>query len=87
VVLQRVDGAGAIPLIASAAKVVDEFLCPIAVRTCIDEITRGDPGELDYKAWEMIRPTLNTKKLPWSTLDAFCRGLATLQHELGVAAS
>jgi integrase len=78
-------GSGAVPLIPTAAKVLDEYLASVSVKSYIFETFRGGPGDLDYMVREVVRPTLKAKKLPWYGLHAFRRGLATNLHELGVA--
>jgi integrase len=78
-------GSGAVPLIPTAAKVLDEYLSTMPVRNYIFETFRRGPGDLDYMVREVIRPALKAKKLPWYGLHAFRRGLATNLHELGVA--
>jgi len=78
-------GSGTVPLIPTVAKVLDEYISKTTVKNYIFETFRGEPGDLDYMVREVIRPTLEAKKLPWYGLHAFRRGLATNLHELGVA--
>jgi integrase len=78
-------GNGVVPLIPTAAAILDEHLATAAPKSFIFETFRGDPGALDYVVREVIRPTLLKASLPWYGLHAFRRGLATNLHDLGVA--
>jgi integrase len=78
-------GEGIVPLIPTAAAILDEHLATAAPKTFIFETFRGDPGDLDYIVREVVRPTLLNAGLPWYGLHAFRRGLATNLHELGIA--
>lgn len=78
-------GAGTVPLIPTAAAVLDEHLAGTKVQNFIFETLDGEPGALDYVVREAIRPALAEAGIPWYGLHAFRRGLATNLHELGVA--
>jgi integrase len=78
-------GVGVVPLIPTAAAVLDEHLASVKPKKYIFETFRGDPADLDYVVREVIRPKLAAAGLPWYGLHAFRRGLATNLHELGVA--
>jgi integrase len=78
-------GDGAVPLIPTAAAILDEHLATAVPKTFIFETFRNDPGDLDYVVREVIRPTLLKAGLVWHGLHAFRRGLATNLHDLGVA--
>lgn len=78
-------GDGVVPVIPTAAAILDEHLATATPKTYIFETFREDPGDLDYVVREVIRPTLTKVGLPWYGLHAFRRGLATNLHELGVA--
>ena len=73
------------PLIPTAASVLDEHLASVKRKAYMFETFRGDPADLDYLVREVIRPKLIAAGLPWYGLHAFRRGLATNLHELGVA--
>jgi integrase len=78
-------GAGIVPLIPTAATILDEHLAATKVQNFIFETLDGEPGALDYVVREAIRPALAKAGIPWYGLHAFRRGLATNLHELGVA--
>lgn len=78
-------GIGTVPLIPTAASVLDEHLASVKRKAYMFETFRGDPADLDYLVREVIRPKLIAAGLPWYGLHAFRRGLATNLHELGVA--
>jgi integrase len=78
-------GQGTVPLIPTAAAVLDEHLATAKPRTFIFETFREDPGNLDHLVRDVIRPTLAKAGMPWFGLHAFRRGLATNLHELGIA--
>jgi integrase len=77
-------GAGIVPLIPTAATVLDEHLAATKVRNFVFETLDGQPGALDYVVREVIRPALAAAGIPWYGLHAFRRGLATNLHELGI---
>jgi integrase len=77
-------GAGIVPLIPSAAAVLDEHLGAAKVQHFIFETLQGEPGALDYVVRDAIRPVLAEAGIPWYGLHAFRRGLATNLHELGI---
>jgi integrase len=75
-----------VPLIPTAASILDEYLATAVSETYIfAETFRNDPANLDYIVRAAIRPALAKANLPWYGLHAFRRGLATNLHELGVA--
>ncbi len=78
-------GAGIVPLIPTAAAVLDDHLAATKVQNFIFETLDGGPGALDYVVREVIRPALAGAGIPWYGLHAFRRGLATNLHELGVS--
>jgi integrase len=78
-------GTGTVPLIPTAAAILDEHLASVTPKKYMFETFRGDPADLDYLVREVIRPKLKEHGLPWHGLHAFRRGLATNLHELGVA--
>lgn len=78
-------GTGFVPLIPSAATILDEHLRMRMVQGYIFQTQQGGPADLDFIVREVIRPTLKTSGLPWYGLHAFRRGLATNLHELGIA--
>ena len=73
------------PLIPTAARVLDEYLAMVASKKYVFERFRGDPADLDYMVREVIRPKVREAGLPWYGLHAFRRGLATNLQGLGVA--
>jgi integrase len=77
-------GAGIVPLIPTAAAVLDEHLAATNVQNFIFETLDGRPGALDYVVRDVIRPALAAAGIPWYGLHAFRRGLATNLHELGI---
>ena len=78
-------GDGAVPVIPTAAAILNEHLATASPKTYIFETFREDPGNLDYVVSEVIRPTVLKAGIPWYGLHAFRRGLATNLHELGIA--
>jgi len=74
-----------VPLIPTAANILDDYLATSISETYIFETYRNDPANLDYIVRVVIRPALAKANLPWYGLHAFRRGLATNLHELGVA--
>jgi integrase len=78
-------GKGAVPLIPTAANILDDYLATAKPRNYIFETLRGGPADLEGMVRKVIRPTLAAASLPWHGLHAFRRGLATNLHELGVA--
>jgi integrase len=77
-------GAGIVPLIPTAARVLDEHLAATKVKNFIFETLDGEPGALDYVVRKVIRPALAEAGIPWYGLHAFRRGLATNLHDLGI---
>jgi integrase len=78
-------GTGFVPLIPSAASILDEYLGIQSIQGYIFQTQQGGPADLDFIVREVIRPILKISGLPWHGLHAFRRGLATNLHELGVA--
>lgn len=78
-------GQGTVPLIPTAAAVLDEHLATAKPKTFIFENSQDNPMNLDRLVALVIRPTLAAAELPWYGLHAFRRGLATNLHDLGVA--
>jgi integrase len=78
-------GAGIVPLIPTAATVLNEHLAATKVQSFIFETLDGEPGALDYVVRESIRPALAGAGIPWYGLHAFRRGLATNLHDLGIS--
>jgi integrase len=78
-------GTGIVPLIRTAAAVLDEHMATTKIRNFIFETLDGRPGALDYVVRDVIRPALSGAGIPWYGLHAFRRGLATNLHDLGVA--
>jgi integrase len=78
-------GTGYVPLIPTAAAVLDEHLKTALPKGYIFQTLKGGPADLDFMVREAIRPALKKAGLPWYGLHAFRRGLATNLHELGVA--
>jgi integrase len=78
-------GIGTIPLIPSAARVLDEHLASAKPNNYIFGTLHGGPADLEGLVRDVIRPALKQAGLPWYGLHAFRRGLATNLHELGVA--
>jgi hypothetical protein len=70
-------GTGTVPLIPTAASVLDEHLASVKSKAYMFETFRGDPADLDYLVREVIRPKLADAGLPWYGLHAFRRGLPT----------
>lgn len=77
-------GTGTVPLIPTAANVLEDYLASVEPKNYVFETFRGDPADLDYMVREVIRPKLKEAGLPWYGLHAFRRGLATNLYELGV---
>jgi integrase len=77
-------GAGIVPVIPTAATVLDEHLAATKVQNFIFETLDGEPGARDYVVREAIRPALADAGIPWYGLHAFRRGLATNLHDLGI---
>ena len=73
------------PLIPTAAAVLDEHLATAKPKTFIFEKLTGQADDSRPPRGLVIRPTLAAAELPWYGLHAFRRGLATNLHELGVA--
>jgi integrase len=78
-------GAGIVPLIPTAATVLDEHLAATKMQHFIFETLQGEPAALDYVVRDVIRPALTEVGIPWYGLHAFRRGLATNLYDLGVA--
>ena len=78
-------GTGTVPLIPTAASVLDEHLASVKSKAYMFATLRDDPADLDYLVREVIRPKFADAGLPWYGLHAFRRGLATNLHDLGVA--
>jgi integrase len=77
-------GTGRIPVIPTAAAVLDEYLKSVQPKNYVFETFRGDPANLDYIVREVIRPKLAQAGIPWYGLHALRRGLATNLHKLGI---
>jgi hypothetical protein len=58
-------GCGTVPLIPTAAHVLDEYLATVAPKKYVFETFRGDLADLDYMAREVIRPKVREAGLPW----------------------
>ena len=78
-------GTGAVPLIPTAAHLLDEHLASVKPENFIFETVQGGPADLEGMVRKIIRPKLVEVGLPWHGLHAFRRGLATNLHELGIA--
>ncbi len=78
-------GIGTVPLIPTAARILNEHLAMHHPRNYIFETFRGDPANLEGYARKVIRPMLKEAGIPWYGLHAFRRGLATNLYALGIA--
>ena len=78
-------GTGTVPLIPTAARLLDEHLASMKPENFIFETVHGGPADLEGMVRKVIRPKLVEAGLPWHGLHAFRRGLATNLHELGIA--
>jgi integrase len=74
-----------VPLIPTAARLLDAHLASVNPKEFIFETLRGGPADLEGMVRKIIRPKLVEAGLPWYGLHAFRRGLATNLHELGIA--
>jgi integrase len=78
-------GIGTVPLILTAARLLDEHLASVKPENFIFETVHGGPADLEGMVRKIIRPKLAEAGLPWYGLHAFRRGMATNLHELGIA--
>jgi integrase len=78
-------GVGIVPLIPTAAQLLDAYLAAAQPKNYIFETIQGGPADLEGMVRKVVKPTVIAAGLPWHGLHAFRRGLATNLHELGVA--
>lgn len=78
-------GKGTVPLIPTAAHILDDYLATAKPKNYLFETIRGGPADIEGMVRKVIRPAFAAHNLPWRGLHAFRRGLATNLHEIGVA--
>jgi len=84
---KREKSKGTIPVIAQLKHFLDRHRtrCGNPPRGFVFRNPLGNPLNLDALVREVIRPALETAKIPWYGWHAFRRGLATNLHRLGVS--
>lgn len=78
-------GKGTVPLIPTAAHILDDYLATTKPKNYLFETIRGGPADIEGMVRKVMRPALAAAGLPWHGLHACRRGLATNLHELGAA--